>query len=100
MDGTRPDETVTRLLAALRVRLTRAPYEEAATTLAELTRLALGRLALLASDTPCTRDHDTRRDTRNDPGPPPGDGMSHNGPITRNRRTDGLYRTSRTQEKP
>ncbi|MBF6050654.1 OHCU decarboxylase [Streptomyces eurocidicus] len=100
VDGTHPGETVTRLLAALRLRLTRAPYEEAATTLAELTRLALGRLALLASDTPCTRDHDTPRDTRHAPGAPPGDSTSHNGPITRNRRTDGLYRTSRAPEKP
>ncbi|PAU46367.1 2-oxo-4-hydroxy-4-carboxy-5-ureidoimidazoline decarboxylase [Streptomyces albireticuli] len=63
LDGLPPDGTVTHLLAALRVRLTRAPHEEAATTHAELTRLALGRLARLASDTPCARSRDTPRDT-------------------------------------
>ncbi|RLU90562.1 OHCU decarboxylase [Streptomyces griseocarneus] len=61
LDGCRPAETLGRVLAALRARLSGTVEEEAAVTAAELARLARGRLARLAPDTPCARVHDTRQ---------------------------------------
>ncbi|WP_229329803.1 2-oxo-4-hydroxy-4-carboxy-5-ureidoimidazoline decarboxylase [Streptomyces sp. UNOC14_S4] len=61
LDGRRPAEALGRVLAALRARLSGTVEEEAAVTAAELARLARGRLARLAPDTPCVRVHDTRQ---------------------------------------
>ncbi|MFF7728349.1 2-oxo-4-hydroxy-4-carboxy-5-ureidoimidazoline decarboxylase [Streptomyces sp. NPDC008001] len=55
LDGCRPDEALARTLAALRTRLAACPADEAAVTAAELARLARGRLARLAPDTPPVR---------------------------------------------
>ncbi|MBT2384828.1 2-oxo-4-hydroxy-4-carboxy-5-ureidoimidazoline decarboxylase [Streptomyces sp. ISL-11] len=60
-DDRLPDDTVGRLLAALRVRLGHSPREETAVTAAELTRLAAGRLTRLAPDVPSPRRHDARQ---------------------------------------
>ncbi|CAM5431519.1 hypothetical protein SABIM44S_02083 [Streptomyces abikoensis] len=60
LDGCRPEEALDRSLAALRTRLAAAPSEEAAVTAAELARLARGRLARLAPDTPPVRPRTIR----------------------------------------
>ncbi|MGK5733018.1 2-oxo-4-hydroxy-4-carboxy-5-ureidoimidazoline decarboxylase [Streptomyces sp. URMC 124] len=60
LDGSRPEEALDRALAALRARLAATPAEEAATTAAELARLARGRLARLAPDTPPMRPRTAR----------------------------------------
>ncbi|MFH8785859.1 2-oxo-4-hydroxy-4-carboxy-5-ureidoimidazoline decarboxylase [Streptomyces roseoverticillatus] len=60
LDGCRPDEALDRSLASLRTRLAAAPAEEAAVTAAELSRLARGRLARLAPDTPPVRPRTAR----------------------------------------
>jgi 2-oxo-4-hydroxy-4-carboxy-5-ureidoimidazoline decarboxylase len=61
LDGSRPAEALGHVLVALRARLSGSVEEEAGVTAAELARLARGRLARLAPDTPCVRVHDTRR---------------------------------------
>ncbi|MEU8549478.1 2-oxo-4-hydroxy-4-carboxy-5-ureidoimidazoline decarboxylase [Streptomyces roseoverticillatus] len=60
LDGCRPDEALDRSLASLRARLAATPADEAAVTAAELSRLARGRLARLAPDTPPIRPRTPR----------------------------------------